>query len=623
MTHQIDNLKQSALDWINQLVELKQSYTPSQLSSDAELLDKFMTAKTKIAEIRSEISNLESPRHDERPGSYLISLLNSGLDEDLTPTNYLQDIYKIAEFWLESDPSKVHTLSCLGLSVCQNRLDLDTDRVLVANDKKNLKDITDVDQLKTGRGKFYLLQAALLLNHNKSETKKEDWLQVLKLLEDSIDQFKGTSWFQLTSLAYLGLAIVNQQLSNPDEAEHTCNQALRYALQESIVARINTDRLEEAIREQQISIEALRDEETEHSKNASLTGDEAIYRDLPLFKASQGQGCITGDLITRLNLLSRQDYEVTSATSAEKVVIDQNQFDTVRSADYILEIGSIARVENGLTHDDWLLINTEVVPERLHGRTVAVLITSDNQLQIGLRKFTKTDDHYFLEPFDNAQPCIVLAEYETEFNKVDHYYNTFNRAFELKKAYEIQISGEVIEHISHDTKNEAIQSYIWQIPIVSDISAGIGIIAREDIIDYLEIRDPNRIGPSFGVQVVGDSMNKDGIFDKQIAVIQKRPSINQGDIAAVVVFTPDFTEPLGVIKRYYVVQEQNDTLRHWLLESSNPASQHIVVIPAGGDGKKVRDIYEKRLETGKIKKPIFYKDGEIVVVGKFVKSVQA
>lgn len=51
MTNQMDELKQAALDGVNQLTELKQNYTLSQISSDAKLKEQFITATKKIAEI--------------------------------------------------------------------------------------------------------------------------------------------------------------------------------------------------------------------------------------------------------------------------------------------------------------------------------------------------------------------------------------------------------------------------------------------------------------------------------------------------------------------------------------------------------------------------------------------
>ncbi|MCB0163013.1 MAG: hypothetical protein KDI79_02230 [Anaerolineae bacterium] len=621
MTNQIDNLKQSAKDGLNTLAALKRKHTLSEISANDELAEQYITAKENISKIRTELNTLaQSSLNSGMPGSYLISLMKSGLDEALTPNNYLQEIYEIAQFWLEIEPETAAELSQLALKVDESYLVIGASSDLIAKNKKVAADSIDINQLKTGRGKLYLLQAASALNFNFSRS-IQPGPEIKKMLEDSINQFKATNWFQLTALAYLGLATIHENLKKIDEAEYTIGQALRYALQESVVTRVNKEGLIQAIHEQQAKIEVLKKETDEPTLNAASIDEENKVRALPLFAVSRGQGCITGHLITRLNLLSGQDYEkVKTSSPTEKVVIDPNKVKTVEDADYILEIDPKVTIGANLAQGDWLLIDTKVAPHQLHGKIVFILTKQNNKLETSLRKFSKTNDHYFLEPLDNSQPCIVLAEYETEWDRLNHYYQTPNPRFEIKRVYEVYISGEVIDHVPYSKRNEIAHSYIWQLPIVSHIAAGAGVIAREDIIDYVEVRDSDCIRPSFGAHVEGDSMSGDHILNDQIALIKKKPSVKQGEIAAIVIIAPGLAEPLGVIKRYYVIEQQNDTLRHWLLESSNPTSEHIVVTSPGSDLAKIKNIYAKRVKTGKIIMPIFYEQGEVVVVGNFVGS---
>jgi hypothetical protein len=101
-------------------------------------------------------------------------------------------------------------------------------------------------------------------------------------------------------------------------------------------------------------------------------------------------------------------------------------------------------------------------------------------------------------------------------------------------------------------------------------------------------------------------------------LIRQQENVENGDIAAVVIITPEKEMSLGVLKRYYVVHEKREDLQHWLLESSNPSSEHLVVIPTGVDIKAIEDLYIKKAKAGKIVPPVFYRDAEIAIAGKYV-----
>ena len=163
---------------------------------------------------------------------------------------------------------------------------------------------------------------------------------------------------------------------------------------------------------------------------------------------------------------------------------------------------------------------------------------------------------------------------------------------------------------------------IWRIPIVSDITAGLGIITEDSIRDYIFLDKREFEYANFGVRVVGDSMSGDGILPGDIALIHRQPMVNNGQIAAIVITTPQI-ETLGVIKRYYVVHQKRRDLAHWLFELSNPASKHLVVTPSGYDSKAIRDFYTERIKAGKITNPIeFYDHAEIAIAGIYVGLVR-
>jgi SOS-response transcriptional repressor LexA len=162
-------------------------------------------------------------------------------------------------------------------------------------------------------------------------------------------------------------------------------------------------------------------------------------------------------------------------------------------------------------------------------------------------------------------------------------------------------------------KSDAVSS----LPIVGDIAAGLGRIAVSDIVDHMSLDDNHRNHADFGVIVEGNSMAGDGIFTGDIALIRQQASVERGEIAAVVIGLPK-TGALGTLKRYYVYVERTD-MNHWFLESSNPRSEHLVVVPQGVNIEPIRRMYTREIEEGRV---MLYEDAELSIAGKYVGLVR-
>lgn len=103
---------------------------------------------------------------------------------------------------------------------------------------------------------------------------------------------------------------------------------------------------------------------------------------------------------------------------------------------------------------------------------------------------------------------------------------------------------------------------VKQIPVVSQISAGLPIYSEENLIDYTYIatKDLNDEKELFGLKVSGDSMNK--IFqDGEVVVIEKDSVIENGQIGVVMVNGYN-----GTLKRI----RYNGSQLMLLPESTNP-----------------------------------------------------
>jgi SOS-response transcriptional repressor LexA len=155
-----------------------------------------------------------------------------------------------------------------------------------------------------------------------------------------------------------------------------------------------------------------------------------------------------------------------------------------------------------------------------------------------------------------------------------------------------------------------------KIPIVSNIAAGlVRPITDENTKDHLLLSDNYCSNADFGVTVVGDSMKGDGILPRDLALIRQQPTVEDGEIAAVVITTPK--QPLEVIKRYY--HDQREGLQHWFLESSNPSSRHLLVMPADANVEAIQVFYAKEIQVGKVE---LYKNAELTIAGKYVGLVR-
>jgi SOS-response transcriptional repressor LexA len=158
------------------------------------------------------------------------------------------------------------------------------------------------------------------------------------------------------------------------------------------------------------------------------------------------------------------------------------------------------------------------------------------------------------------------------------------------------------------------------IPIVNDIAAGSGVIVDENIKDYLLLDDNHRNGATFGVKVEGDSMKDDGILPGDIALIREQKDAEIGEIIAAVITTKAGEE--GVLKIYRYHQKQGE-LQHVLLESSNPHSKDLVVVPSGANVDSIKAFYTSARQRAKILNPLeYYEDAQLEIAGKYVGLVR-
>ena len=101
-----------------------------------------------------------------------------------------------------------------------------------------------------------------------------------------------------------------------------------------------------------------------------------------------------------------------------------------------------------------------------------------------------------------------------------------------------------------------------KIPLIGSIACGAPILAEEHIEDYIDI--PKHIHADFALTCKGDSMINARIFDGDIVYIRKQDTIENGEIAAVLI------DDEATLKRVRLYDD------HISLEPENPQYRPIV-----------------------------------------------
>lgn len=105
-----------------------------------------------------------------------------------------------------------------------------------------------------------------------------------------------------------------------------------------------------------------------------------------------------------------------------------------------------------------------------------------------------------------------------------------------------------------------------QIPIMGRVTAGLPILAVEDIEGYVPVSESVRRGRDlFALRVMGESMINAGILDGDIVIVHKTPVAENGDIVVALVGDE------ATVKRFY---KENG---HFRLQPENDEFEPIIV----------------------------------------------
>lgn len=136
--------------------------------------------------------------------------------------------------------------------------------------------------------------------------------------------------------------------------------------------------------------------------------------------------------------------------------------------------------------------------------------------------------------------------------------------------------------VERDRINEAAEQFnkqVRSIPLLGTIAAGAPILADEHVDEYIEISLD--VKADFALRVQGDSMIDANIYDGDIVFIHQQPSVENGEIAAVMLIDPDTSDGIATLKRVY------KTPNGLQLIPENRNYAPIIIDQSNGEGAKI------------------------------------
>ena len=118
-----------------------------------------------------------------------------------------------------------------------------------------------------------------------------------------------------------------------------------------------------------------------------------------------------------------------------------------------------------------------------------------------------------------------------------------------------------------------------KIPLLGAIAAGAPILADDHIEEYISLSVD--VKADFALKVQGDSMIDANIHEGDIVFIHQQPSVENGEIAAVMLIDPDTSDAVATLKRVY------KTPYGLQLVPENKNYAPIIVNEDNGEGAKI------------------------------------
>ncbi|MCD7722938.1 MAG: transcriptional repressor LexA [Clostridiales bacterium] len=183
----------------------------------------------------------------------------------------------------------------------------------------------------------------------------------------------------------------------------------------------------------------------------------------------------------------------------------------------------------------------------------------------------------------------AVFEYIKNFifeNGVAPSVREIGQAVGLKSTCTVQYNLNALENAGYITREPNLKrtiriagadSRVTQVPVVGTVAAGYPVFAEEYIEGYIPVQT-QRAGEYFALHVKGNSMIGAHILDGDIAIVERTPHAENGEIVVALI------EDEATVKRFY---KENG---HFRLQPENDEFEPIIVSELAILGKVVKII---------------------------------